>query len=93
MCNYYACVLAIECPPGAVYQQCGSLCPRTCDSNDAASCPSGCAEGCFCSEGLVSHNGTCVDVSVCPGTYVHMCMVTIVIIRIVHLHFFNYVHT
>ena len=55
---------------GTAYQQCGSLCPQTCDSNDATNCPSGCAEGCFCSDGLVSYNGACVDRAMCPGKYV-----------------------
>jgi len=80
------CFLAIECPSGAVYQQCGSLCPQTCDSTATSNCPSGCAEGCFCSEGLVSYDGACVDRSVCPGkvfkyftftSRMYVCMSTI----------------
>ena len=49
-----------------VYQQCGPLCVRTCD-NVGADCPGGCAEGCFCPDGLVTLNGRCIDPIACPG--------------------------
>ena len=51
-----------------VYQQCGPLCVRTCD-NIGADCPGGCAEGCFCPDGLVILNGRCIDPIACPGIY------------------------
>ena len=59
--------VATECPPGMVYQQCGSLCPQTCDNTEATICPSGCAEGCFCPDGLVAHDGNCIEPLTCPG--------------------------
>jgi len=49
-----------------VYQQCGPLCVRTCD-NIGTDCPGGCAEGCFCPDGLVTLNGRCVHPIACPG--------------------------
>ena len=50
-----------------VYQQCGSLCPQTCDNIDTTVCISGCAEGCFCPDGLVADNGNCIEPLTCPG--------------------------
>jgi len=58
--------LAIECPAGMVYQQCGALCPHTCD-NIGEVCEGGCAEGCFCAENQVLLDGECVDPFVCTG--------------------------
>lgn len=60
-------VSVTECPPGMVYQQCGPLRPQTCDNNGIANCPYGCAEGCFCPDGLVSNNGNCIEPLTCPG--------------------------
>ena len=56
-----------DCPPGMVYQQCGPLCPQTCENNGIANCPYGCARGCFCPDGLVMHNGRCTEPLTCPG--------------------------
>jgi len=67
---FFACFIAIQCPPGMVYQQCGSLCLHTCTNNITSDCHGGCAEGCFCPDGLVLSNGRCVDPIVCPGTYI-----------------------
>jgi len=50
-----------------VYQQCGCICPQTCDNIDGT-CISGCAEGCFCPAGLViDDDGICVEPATCPG--------------------------
>ncbi|XP_065906083.1 uncharacterized protein [Dysidea avara] len=51
-----------QCDPGMVFQQCGSLCPQTCDSG-TATCNAGCVEGCFCPDSQVLNNGSCID---CP---------------------------
>ena len=61
---------AVECPPGMIYQQCGALCPQTCDNTDITNCPGGCAEGCFCPDGLVISNGRCIDPLTCPGNLI-----------------------
>ena len=52
-----------------VYQQCGSLCPATCDNMTAPTmCQEGCAEGCFCPDGQVTDSkGQCVESRLCPG--------------------------
>ena len=59
--------LAIQCPTGMVYQQCGSLCIQTCTNNITSACNDGCAEGCFCPDGQVLSNGKCVHPIACPG--------------------------
>jgi len=59
--------VAITCPAGMIYQQCGPLCPQTCDNLDQP-CEGGCAEGCFCPLGQVLIDGVCVDEYLCTGT-------------------------
>ncbi|XP_065894203.1 uncharacterized protein [Dysidea avara] len=54
------------CPAGMTYQQCGPLCPQTCDNLDQP-CEGGCAEGCFCPFGEVLLGGMCVNNSQCEG--------------------------
>ena len=56
------------CPGGKEWQDCGTLCPLTCDNyNFTLSCPDQCVPGCFCPKGTVDFNGVCVDPSICPG--------------------------
>ena len=50
-----------------VYQQCGPLCPQTCDRNEDEECSSGCVEGCFCPSGKVLSNNNCIDANECQG--------------------------
>ena len=59
-------IVAIKCPAGMVYKQCGSLCPQTCDSI-GQTCNSGCAEGCFCPDGQFLLNGRCINSTQCSG--------------------------
>ena len=62
--------LAVSCPTTMVYQQCGCICPQTCD-NIGGTCIGGCTEGCFCPAGLViDDDGRCVEPATCPGMYV-----------------------
>ena len=63
---------ADECPPGMLYQQCGSLCPRTCQNTDLLECISGCVSGCFCPSGQVMQDGRCIDSILCQGTYTYV---------------------
>ena len=61
-------LIAVECPAGMVYQQCGSLCVQTCDNiNNDTICEGGCAEGCFCPDGEVLFEGECVNPTRCTG--------------------------
>jgi len=50
-----------------VYQQCGPLCPQTCDNIGTSDCYGGCAEGCFCPDGQVFSEGRCIDPIACLG--------------------------
>ena len=59
--------VAIECPSGMVYQQCGPLCPQTCDTNEDEKCSGGCVEGCFCPSGMFTSYGYCITSSDCQG--------------------------
>jgi len=58
--------IAIECPNGMVFQQCGPFCPQTCENVNAV-CEGRCAEGCFCPFGQVQRNGRCIDPELCTG--------------------------
>ena len=56
------------CSGGKEWQDCGTACPPTCDNyNTTIICTTQCVSGCFCPEGMVDHNGECVDPSACPG--------------------------
>lgn len=49
-----------------VYQECGPICPQTCDNKDEP-CDGGCAAGCFCPYKQYLLDGVCVDEEVCTG--------------------------
>ena len=53
------------CLDGKVYKDCGSFCPPTCDV-PAPVCIEVCVKGCFCPEGKVLNNNTCINPSQCP---------------------------
>jgi len=57
----------LTCPEGMAYQQCGPVCPQTCDTNEDIDCNGGCNEGCFCPDGEVFYNGNCIRRADCPG--------------------------
>ena len=50
-----------------MYQQCGPVCPQTCENQQ---CSAGCAEGCFCPDGMVLSNNKCINLTDCQGTYI-----------------------
>ena len=60
-----------------IYQQCGPLCPQTCDNLDQP-CEGGCAEGCFCAVGQVLIDGECLDIFRCTGAII-ICMPSYII--------------
>ena len=64
-------MLAIECSEGMVYQQCGPVCPLTCDTDTNEECIDGCIEGCFCQSGQVLSNGYCINPSDCGGMHTY----------------------
>ena len=52
-----------------VYQQCGPLCPQTCDTNEDEECIGGCVEGCFCPSGTVLSNSNCINIAECQSMF------------------------
>ena len=58
------------CGTNEEYTTCGSKCPKTCDDvanmKRETSCASVCIPGCFCKQGYVLNNGSCVEESTCP---------------------------
>ena len=61
--------VAINCPEDMVYQQCGLVCPVTCDTVEDTECSNGCVEGCFCPNEKVLYKGMCVNVTDCESEY------------------------
>lgn len=63
--------LAVKCPPGQVFEECGDECYRTCDdmqSNEI--CKSSCVEGCRCPLGqALDESNECIPIGLCPCTY------------------------
>ncbi|EFA10333.2 hemocytin [Tribolium castaneum] len=55
------------CPSDKIYNPCGSKCPKTCQSvkEKEKGCSNLPVEGCFCPEGLVLRNDTCVEEKDC----------------------------
>ena len=74
-------LVAITCPSGMVYQQCGPSCPQTCESAD---CGGGCVEGCFCPNGQVLFNGKCIDQSECLGMLFFQCLCILLTLSLSH---------
>ncbi|XP_073488988.1 LOW QUALITY PROTEIN: SCO-spondin-like [Aquarana catesbeiana] len=60
----------MQCDNGLVYEACGPPCPRTCKNmaqEPEERCASAsCVEGCFCPQGKVLHEGSCVEPPECP---------------------------
>lgn len=60
--------LAIECSNGKEYQECGSICPKTCKKSVYDCEDDMCIDGCHCPTGTVLDNGRCIAQSQCPCT-------------------------
>ena len=60
-----------------VYQQCGPVCPQTCENQECEG--GGCAEGCFCPDGMVLSNSECINKTDCQGNLrqIVICMVIV----------------
>ena len=60
--------VAVICPNGMIYQECGSACPETCENHaNSPVCIEHCIDGCFCPPGQVLlRDSICVDVEDCP---------------------------
>ena len=89
---YYFILIALDCPSGMTYQQCGPQCLHLCTSDITSNCYGGCAEGCFCPYGQVWYNNKCIDPIACPGWWSVLCthnecMAFIHMVPHVHLYF------
>ncbi|XP_050798803.1 SCO-spondin-like [Gopherus flavomarginatus] len=60
----------MQCDNGLEYEACGPACPQTCKNfglEPAEHCDAiSCVEGCFCPDGRVLHDGSCIDPAECP---------------------------
>lgn len=60
--------LALQCPNGTVFSNCGTECPLTCDAPEPVACTRICVRGCFCPEGMLQRDDKCVAPDQCNGT-------------------------
>lgn len=58
--------IALSCPEGMVYKDCGTSCPKTCKGTVYDCEDHHCVDGCHCPDGLVLHGGRCVEKGNCP---------------------------
>ncbi|XP_074812278.1 otogelin-like protein [Natator depressus] len=59
-----------KCEDSFVHRDCISCCPPTCTfEKDCLGSNLHCLDGCYCPDGLVMNNGTCISVSNCPCIY------------------------
>uniref|UniRef100_A0A8C0J7V9 Otogelin like n=1 Tax=Chelonoidis abingdonii TaxID=106734 RepID=A0A8C0J7V9_CHEAB len=59
-----------KCEDSFVHRDCISCCPPTCTfEKDCLGSNLHCLDGCYCPDGLVMDNGTCISVSNCPCIY------------------------
>ncbi|KAM9163493.1 LOW QUALITY PROTEIN: SCO-spondin-like [Pangshura tecta] len=60
----------MQCDNGLEYEACGPACPQTCKSfglEPSEHCDAiSCVEGCFCPDGRVLRDGSCIDPAECP---------------------------
>ncbi|XP_075894113.1 otogelin-like protein [Nelusetta ayraudi] len=58
------------CDDSFVYRDCISCCPPTCTfETECLGTNLHCLDGCYCPDGLILQNGTCIAVSQCPCVY------------------------
>uniref|UniRef100_A0A803XUQ3 Otogelin like n=1 Tax=Meleagris gallopavo TaxID=9103 RepID=A0A803XUQ3_MELGA len=59
-----------KCEDSFVHRDCISCCPPTCTfEKDCLGSNLYCLDGCYCPDGLIMENGTCISVSNCPCIY------------------------
>uniref|UniRef100_A0A8C4P2G6 Otogelin like n=1 Tax=Dromaius novaehollandiae TaxID=8790 RepID=A0A8C4P2G6_DRONO len=59
-----------KCEDSFVHRDCISCCPPTCTfEKDCLGSNLHCLDGCYCPDGLIMENGTCISVSNCPCIY------------------------
>ncbi|NXN98019.1 OTOGL protein, partial [Rhinopomastus cyanomelas] len=59
-----------RCEDSFVHRDCISCCPPTCTfEKDCLGSNLHCLDGCYCPDGLIMENGTCISLSNCPCVY------------------------
>ncbi|XP_077195018.1 otogelin-like protein isoform X1 [Paroedura picta] len=59
-----------KCEDSFIHRDCISCCPPTCTfETDCLGSNLHCLDGCYCPDGLILDNGTCISVSDCPCVY------------------------
>ncbi|XP_054843735.1 otogelin-like protein [Eublepharis macularius] len=59
-----------KCEDSFIHRDCISCCPPTCTfEKDCLGSNLHCLDGCYCPDGLILDNGTCISVSDCPCVY------------------------
>ncbi|XP_032416717.1 otogelin [Xiphophorus hellerii] len=59
-----------QCPLGLQYRECISCCPETCNlERTCIDSKLACLDGCYCPEGLIYEEGSCVAPADCPCEY------------------------
>ncbi|KFQ95501.1 Otogelin-like, partial [Nipponia nippon] len=59
-----------KCEDSFVHRDCISCCPPTCTfEKDCLGSNLHCLDGCYCPDGLIMENGTCISLSNCPCIY------------------------
>ncbi|KAM4016127.1 zonadhesin-like isoform 1-T3 [Anomaloglossus baeobatrachus] len=57
----------VNCGPYKEYKACGSSCPPNCSHPNGAACDQDCKPGCFCMEGYVELEGSCIEKTKCEA--------------------------
>ncbi|XP_068115978.1 mucin-2-like [Hyperolius riggenbachi] len=58
---------AVPCDADLVYNECIACCPNSCQQRkQCIDSEISCVDGCYCSEGMIYENGSCVHPSECP---------------------------
>ncbi|KAG1664959.1 SCO-spondin [Nymphon striatum] len=63
-----SCSTRTQCTEDKSYNECGSLCLKTCSNRDQTTCPGDhCVEGCLCPpDNVLNSHGVCIPVESCP---------------------------
>ncbi|XP_073513671.1 zonadhesin-like [Phyllobates terribilis] len=56
-----------DCGPDKIYNSCGSVCPPNCTHPNGAACVKRCNPDCFCKDGYVELEGSCVEKKKCEA--------------------------
>lgn len=64
--NKFIILFTVKCGSDSVFKQCGPNVERSCENSTEDT--SVCFAGCFCLNGMVKHEGKCIQLENCPCT-------------------------